>query len=311
MLLLRALPNLACTPGNAAFRRYFYSKWGRETCIISARARRAEYPPYTQRLSIKAAWGGTERYFVDGRTLGVDDDNYLALNDLRRYASLISSREEVHSFSIFFRPGFAEATLAGLRTSLGGSLETGPAQGAAPVELAEALRPHDDLVTPALRRIAEQVDRGNEDPLWYEEQLTDLLGHLFRAERAAWSRADSLALARRGTRLEIARRIARSVDYIHTNYDRALTVGELAAAAYLSPFHFIRLFRLVNGLTPSAYLQRKRAAIAARLIASSALGQDEIARRAGFGHRSTMFRQLVRWTGYGPRQLRRCGNVLK
>jgi AraC-like DNA-binding protein len=311
MLLLRALPNLACTPENAAFRRYFYSKWGRETCIISARTRHGEYPPYTQRLSIKAAWGGTERYYLDGRTVGVDDDNYLALNDLRHYGSLLSSREEVHSFSIFFRPGFAEETLAGLRTSVDGSLETGPVTVRAPVELAEALRPHDELVTPALRRTAEEVDRGNDDPLWYEEQLTELLARLFHAERTARCRTDALALARRGTRQEIAKRIARSVDLIHTNYDRALTVGELAAAAYLSPFHFIRLFRLVNGLTPSAYLRRKRVAVARRLLATSSLRQDEIARRAGFGHRSTMFRQLVSWTGRSARQLRRSRGALR
>jgi hypothetical protein len=83
MLLLRTLPYVADTPANRDFRRYFYSKWGKENCIISARERRAEYPMFTQCLSVKAAWGGSERYFLDGRTVAVDDDNYLIVNDRR------------------------------------------------------------------------------------------------------------------------------------------------------------------------------------------------------------------------------------
>lgn len=66
MLLLRTLPNVADTPANRDFRRYFYSKWGKETCIISARERRAEYPMFTPCLSVKAARGGSERYYLDG-----------------------------------------------------------------------------------------------------------------------------------------------------------------------------------------------------------------------------------------------------
>ena len=57
------MPELA----QKGFRDWFYQHWGRENCVISARARHAEYPPYQQRLSIKAAWNGTEDYFIDGR----------------------------------------------------------------------------------------------------------------------------------------------------------------------------------------------------------------------------------------------------
>ena len=76
----------------------------------------AEYMPYTQRLSIKACWGGTERYFIDNRVLNVDDDSYLIFNDRRKYASSIRSERPVRSFSIFFRPGFAEEVLGGMLT---------------------------------------------------------------------------------------------------------------------------------------------------------------------------------------------------
>src|SRR5262245_33257135 len=98
MMLFRSFPNVDDVPANQAFRRHFYARWGRENSVISARSTHAEYPPFTQRLSIKAAWGGRERYCLDSRTTAVDDDSYLILNDLRTYASALESEGPMHSF---------------------------------------------------------------------------------------------------------------------------------------------------------------------------------------------------------------------
>jgi AraC family transcriptional regulator len=304
MLLLREFPAVADIPANQEFRRYFYSRWGRENCIISASARRAEYPLFTQRLSIKAAWGGFERYHVDHRTIAVDDDNYLVLNDERTYASTLKSDLPVHSFTIFFRPGLAEETMAALEVSGSRWLDWGGNPVAKPVEFSECLRPHDRLVTPLLRYIARQVESGLADEMWFDEQFSFLVERMVRAQHEACAGFEPADFARDSTRREVLKRIAWSTDYIHTFYMRPLTIDDLARAASLSRFHFIRLFRAVHGMTPFAYLQRKRVAAAQRLLATTALGQDTIARRVGFGSRSTMFRQLRRHAGTGARGLR-------
>jgi hypothetical protein len=96
-MIYREMPPL----WDASFRERFYSRWGRESAAISASARHAEYPDYTQLLSVKVATGGSEDYFVDGRRLRVDDHTFLVLNDGRRYASLINALQPVHSFSVF------------------------------------------------------------------------------------------------------------------------------------------------------------------------------------------------------------------
>jgi AraC family transcriptional regulator len=83
-----------------------------------------------------------------------------------------------------------------------------------------------------------------------------------------------------------------------------LTTTELASAAHLSRFQFIRLFKAVHGITPYQYVQRKRALIARRLLETTALSHEDVAARVGFDHRSTLFRQLVRWTGCSGRELR-------
>jgi hypothetical protein len=211
---------------------------GLENCIVSARACHAEYPPFTQRLSVKAAWGGSERYHLGGRTVAVDDDSYLVLNDRRTYASTLESREPVHSFTIFFRPGLAEETLGALRLSTERSLETGGESPAGSAEFAEHLRPHDAWVSPQLRRIARQVDAGLEDALWYEQQFNFLLERMLRAHHESLAFIESLVMVRKSTRREIRRRIAWSTDFINTYYMRRLGMSELARSASLSRYHF-------------------------------------------------------------------------
>lgn len=305
MLILRHMPDVRDIPANREFRRFFYSKWGKEDGIISAFTKNAEYPAYTQRLSIKAAWHGTERYQIDRRVVAVDDDNYLIVNDARTYASLLRSERPVHSFSIFFRPGRVEEAHAGLAMTAQGALDAGPEPRARPVEFAENLRLHDRLVTPLLRYIAMHVDSGVDDEAWYAEQLDFLAERILRADRKDRFATDVLEGAREVTRREILRRVGWGADYINTYYMRPLGIADIARAATLSPFHFIRMFRAVHGISPHACLQRKRAAVARRLLETTDLPQERIAAEVGFDSRSTLFRQLRRHAGANGRTLRR------
>jgi AraC-like DNA-binding protein len=56
----------------------------------------------------------------------------------------------------------------------------------------------------------------------------------------------------------IRQRLARARDAVHARYDSELTVRALAAEAGLSPYHFVRTFRVAYGLTPHDYLTRVR-----------------------------------------------------
>ena len=90
MFIIRQMPDparLRPLPANEAYRRAFYGRFLRESCIVFAKCRRVDMPPFTQRLSIKTARGGREMYFIDHRSVAVDDDNFLILNDGRTYGS--------------------------------------------------------------------------------------------------------------------------------------------------------------------------------------------------------------------------------
>ena len=70
--------------------------------------------------------------------------------------------------------------------------------------------------------------------------------------------SDELELSRVGL---VDRRIRRSVELMHTQLDQDLTLKGLAAASYLSPFHFARLFKKLTGsshtIISPAFVQRE------------------------------------------------------
>jgi AraC-like DNA-binding protein len=298
IFLWRQMPDyerLRPAPENAAYREAFYRRWGVENCIVCGTGRAAEYIPWRQRLSIKVARGGRERYFVDGRSIAVDDDSFLILNDNRTYGSRFDPGTELESFSIFFRPGMAEEVLGSLLTTVERALDRNTAAASGTVEFSETLQPHDSTVSPMLRYIHYGVRSGIDDGDWYEEQLQFLLGRMLVHQRRVNEQVELLPALKSATRREVGRRLALAVDLVHASYECDIGLAEMARAACLSKFHFLRLFTELHGLTPHAYLQRKRASVAARLLERGGLSSAVVAARVGFGARATMARQLRRW----------------
>src|SRR5688572_1941799 len=299
VFLLRAMPSwerLKPCPANEPYRQWFYAHWGLENAIVTGKDRNAEYWPFRQRLSIKVARGGRERYFIDGRSIAVDDDCYLILNDNRVYASQFESGVEIESFAVFFRPGLAEEVSGAIGRTVERALADGGTEPPRAAEFAETLQPHDAGVTPVLRYIQHAVRAGVEEADWYEEQFQFLLERMFSHRRRLAERVQRLPALRTATRQEIQRRLGLAVDLVHSSYERDIGLAEMARAACLSKFHFLRLFTELHGITPHACLQRKRALAAARLLASTSLGAGRVAERVGFNSRSTMARQLRRWS---------------
>jgi AraC family transcriptional regulator len=298
-MIYRAMPAV----WDPQFRRSFYERWGHENAVISARTRRVEYPEFKQLLSIKTAAGGAENYFIDGRRITVDDDTFAIFNHDRVYASRIDSLRPVHSFSIFFDRKVAAQAWHSLARSAS-ALDDGAAAELKPGEFAERLYEHENLVSPVLRHIRLAVDSGPVDDAWLEEQLLFLLGRMLRLQHKTL-RVEAVVPSRKAaTRRELMRRLTLGVDFIQTRYRDAVLLRDIAAAAHLSPFHFLRVFKTVYRISPSEYLSRKRSAAALRLLQQSNWSMNMIAEHVGFGSRTSMYRHLRAHYGVEPRELR-------
>jgi AraC family transcriptional regulator len=100
-------------------------------------------------------------------------------------------------------------------------------------------------------------------------------------------------------------RVTRSVRAIEQRPEETLNLASLAREAGLSPYHFLRTFEMLMGVTPHQYLLRARLRRAAvRLVAERARVLD-IALDCGFGDVSNFNRAFRREYGASPRSYRR------
>jgi AraC-like DNA-binding protein len=101
------------------------------------------------------------------------------------------------------------------------------------------------------------------------------------------------------------RRAVDAATWLEENACRDLDLEETARVAGASPFHFLRSFASVLGVTPHQYLVRARLRRAARLLADDARSITEIAYAVGFGDLSNFVRTFRRAAGVSPREFRR------
>lgn len=129
-----------------------------------------------------------------------------------------------------------------------------------------------------------------------EQVLVHLLRHY-----ANMRRSYDLELSRAGL---VDRRIRRSVELMHAQLAADLSLKEIAAASYLSPFHFARVFKKLTGASPHAYLAAVRTARAQLLLANPELSIREIGALVGYASPSHFTKAFRQATGLTPRAFR-------
>ena len=93
--------------------------------------------------------------------------------------------------------------------------------------------------------------------------------------------------------------------WVEANAHEPIDLARTAAEFGLSPFHFLRLFSNVLGVTPHQYLIRSRLRRAARLLADDSRPITEVALDVGFADLSNFVRTFRRAAAVSPRSFRK------
>ena len=103
-------------------------------------------------------------------------------------------------------------------------------------------------------------------------------------------------------------RLRRVTDYIREHLDQHLTLAQLGAVVFMSPYHFARLFQHSTGVPPHRFVVRARIDHAADLLAAPELTISQISRVVGFrtpSHFATVFHRIMGVTPSAYRAQRR------
>lgn len=99
--------------------------------------------------------------------------------------------------------------------------------------------------------------------------------------------------------------LAKTKEEIHNNYDKSLSLSQLAGMSSVSSEYLIRLFRQSEGVTPMRYLWKVRVDHALELLCNTGLLLAEIAERTGFKSVYHLSRMIKNNTGQTPTEYRR------
>jgi AraC-like DNA-binding protein len=100
------------------------------------------------------------------------------------------------------------------------------------------------------------------------------------------------------------KRAVESALWIEAHSAQPIELQALAQRAGLSPFHYLRVFGAVLGVTPHQFVVRSRLRHAARLLADEEHSITDIALDVGFADLSNFVRSFGRAAGVSPRAFR-------
>lgn len=98
--------------------------------------------------------------------------------------------------------------------------------------------------------------------------------------------------------------IEEALHMIQYNFDKKITVASVAAALFLNPSYFARLFRSKTGLSPKEYIDRERIRKACYILTTGSAPICEVAASVGINDQMYFARLFKKKTGMTPTEYR-------
>lgn len=106
-------------------------------------------------------------------------------------------------------------------------------------------------------------------------------------------------------------RIAKAIDYLHTNFKTQPSLEEVASFVHVSPFHFQKLFTEWAGVSPKKFLQYLTVEHAKKVLKSNRLTLSETAFETGLSGTGRLHDLFVTIEGMTPGDYKNGGEQLK
>lgn len=113
-----------------------------------------------------------------------------------------------------------------------------------------------------------------------------------------------LPAVRWATKVELYRGLVRGRAFLTEHYASGASLKAAAEAAFMSPYHFNRLFRSLFRETPHAHLTGVRLCEAKRLLRTSEMALGDVAFVVGFQQASSFSRLFRQRYGMSPTEYR-------
>jgi AraC-like DNA-binding protein len=253
------------------------------------------YPDHVTPYLLVANFSNTGHYKLNGRPTFINDHFFYFLNAGDRLEIDFRRREPVETMLVAFSDKLI-CEVAGFYSKTTDALLENPAEPAAGEwRLPNIPLAYNDIVTRCLTDLRQNGYR--EDP---ETAFVELLHALWDLNEGGKSSLTRIITKRTSTREELYRRLFLAESYMQDNFSDPLTIDELAKAACMNKFHFLKSFKQRYGLTPHQYLIRLKLKHARILLQTGKYSVAGVCRLIGFESPATFTHLFKKTHGFLP-----------
>ncbi|BBN83268.1 transcriptional regulator [Pseudoalteromonas sp. A25] len=101
------------------------------------------------------------------------------------------------------------------------------------------------------------------------------------------------------------KRLNTSRDFIADNYHVPLSLSDIAKCSYMSPYHFLRVFKDTYGETPTEFLIRLRVEQAKNMLITENFTVSEVCEKVGYTSLGSFSSLFLKQVGMAPTLYRR------
>ena len=98
--------------------------------------------------------------------------------------------------------------------------------------------------------------------------------------------------------------VERVIRVMHDRLDEPLTLQEMSKIAYISPYHFNRIFRQITGIPPNQFFYALRLETAKRLLLTTKTNVTDVCFDVGYNSLGTFIRRFTALVGLSPGHFR-------
>ena len=262
-----------------------------------------EATPHIGPISVKWVSQGSEIYVVDGIPITVTPDRMLVLANGQEYESHVETGTETTSLCAFFSPRFVVQHQDTLKATIEQCLDDPAHAHSSPFEVMPQTVDADSTLAASMIALRHAIDHEAER-LCMEERLIAVLQDVYCQQQQSAKAAESVPARKRSTRREIYRRLLIAMAFMDDNCTKNLSLADIAAVAWMSPYHFLRTFRQVTGQTPFQYICARRIDRAKTLLRSVEDPIVEVAEAVGYESHTSFHAAFRRYTGETPTHYR-------
>lgn len=273
-----------------------------QTCL----GRDIEISNHPSALRIRFVRMGSATIELNGRRFDLQPGTFVINNRGTNYSLASNGGHMVEDCSVGFSDTHLRHVASSLALSDGELLERKELTSS--LEFPEIRFNRTSPVWPLLQQLTLPANEDRLAGALLEERLWDLCAAFLAEQRQIESACSKLQPTTHATRVELYRRLWTAREFIEASYMSDISLTGIARVACLSPYHFLRSYKAVTGMTPYRHVLQLRLRMARQLVTSTDLPFNLIAVDTGFSDLSNFSRSFKSGFGLTPTQARASAN---